>query len=105
MCVFCVSVTDACAVPGKSSSAVLQFMKYRELKETERKTFSKSKKKSNKPVKVSLIFVEVNEVVRQNSIIICVPSYLNDDPDFCWDHEEDQEWLEAHERKKPTSTC
>ncbi|RXN36255.1 hypothetical protein ROHU_003095 [Labeo rohita] len=47
-------VTDACAVPGKSASAVVQFMKYRELKETERKTFSKSKKKSNKPVKISV---------------------------------------------------
>ncbi|KAI2647765.1 G2/M phase-specific E3 ubiquitin-protein ligase [Labeo rohita] len=35
-------------------------MKYRELKETERKTFSKSKKKSNKPVKISLIFVEIS---------------------------------------------
>ncbi|XP_072572064.1 G2/M phase-specific E3 ubiquitin-protein ligase-like isoform X1 [Paramormyrops kingsleyae] len=47
-------VTDACAVPGKSASAVLQFMKYRELKETERKTFSKNKKISDKPVKISV---------------------------------------------------
>ncbi|RXN12008.1 G2 M phase-specific E3 ubiquitin- ligase-like protein [Labeo rohita] len=47
-------VTDARAVPGKSASAVVQFMKYRQLKETERKTFSKSKKKSNKPVKISV---------------------------------------------------
>lgn len=54
-------VTDACAIPAKST--VLQFMKYREVKETERKTFSsKSKKKSNKTVKVSTFFF-INDVV------------------------------------------
>lgn len=44
----CVSVTDACA-----KSAVTKFMTYREMKEKERKTFSKSTKKSKKTVMVS----------------------------------------------------
>ena len=45
------SGTDACSIPAKS--AVHQFMRYRELKEIERKSFSKSKKRSMKTVKVS----------------------------------------------------
>ncbi|XP_057182963.1 uncharacterized protein LOC130549678 [Triplophysa rosa] len=45
-------VTDTGAIPA--SSSVLNFMKYRQLKENERRTFSKSKKKSKKTVRISV---------------------------------------------------